>query len=103
MQGDRPTGGRGDIPVPCFGAPACFPIGPFLLARASGVPVVPAFCRMDPGGRYRITIEPPIRVQAGEEQAGLTTMVAILERIIRAHPTQWFNFFDVRGDARAAS
>ena len=26
--------------------------------------------------------------------AGLTTVVAALERVIRAHPTQWFNFFD---------
>jgi len=103
MQGDRPTGGQGDIPVPFFGAPACFPIGPFVLARASGVPVVPAFCRMDQDGRYRITIEPPIWVNSGEEKLGLATMVAVLERTIRAHPTQWFNFFDVRGASRAAS
>jgi KDO2-lipid IV(A) lauroyltransferase len=103
MQADRPAGGRGDVAVPFFGEPACFPIGPFLLARAAGVPVVPAFCRIERGGRYRITIEPPIWVNAGEEQTGLATMVAVLERTIRAHPTQWFTFFDVGGAPGGAS
>lgn len=42
---------------------------------------------------YRLA-DPPIRVKPGEEQAGLTTVVAALERVIRAHPTQWFNFVD---------
>jgi KDO2-lipid IV(A) lauroyltransferase len=103
MQGDRAAGGRGDVPVPFFGTPAAFPIGPFLLARVSGSPVVPAFCTMVPPGRYRIMIEPPIWIKPGEEKAGLAQMVAVLERTIRAYPTQWFNFFDVRGMPRAAS
>jgi KDO2-lipid IV(A) lauroyltransferase len=94
MQADRPSGGRGDAIVPFFGAPAAFPLGPFVLARAAGAAVVPAFCAMAPGGRYRLEIDPPIWVKPGEEQAGLTTVVAALERVIRAHPTQWFNFFD---------
>jgi len=84
MQGDRPTGGRG-------------------LARASRAPVVPACCRMGQDGRYQIRIEPPIWVKPGGEEAGLATMVTVLERTIRAHPTQWFNFFDLRGAPRAAS
>jgi KDO2-lipid IV(A) lauroyltransferase len=103
MQADRPTGGRRDVALPFFGAPACFPLGPFLLARAAGAPVVPAFCRLGRDGRYRITIEPPIWVAPGGEEAGLATMVGVLERIIRASPTQWFNFFDVRGAPHAAS
>jgi KDO2-lipid IV(A) lauroyltransferase len=94
MQADRPSGGRGDAIVPFFGAPAAFPLGPFVLARAAGAAVVPAFCAMVPGGRYRLEIDPPIWVKPGEEQAGLATVVAALERVIRAHPTQWFNFFD---------
>jgi len=94
MQADRPSGGRGDAIVPFFGEPAAFPLGPFVLARAAGAAVVPAFCAMAPGGRYRLQIDPPIWVKPGEEQAGLTIVVAALERVIRAHPTQWFNFFD---------
>jgi KDO2-lipid IV(A) lauroyltransferase len=94
MQADRPSGGRGDAIVPFFGEPAAFPLGPFVLARAAGAAVIPAFCAMAPGGRYRLEIDPPIWVKPGEEQAGLVTVVAALERVIRAYPTQWFNFFD---------
>jgi len=102
MQGDRPTGERGDALVEFFGAPAAFPIGPFVLARAAGAPVVPAYCAIDADRRYRMTIEPPIWVKPGEEEAALATMVATLERAIRAHPTQWFNFFDVWSPPRVA-
>lgn len=94
MQADRPTGGRGDAIVPFFGEPAAFPIGPFVLARAAGAAVVPAFCAMAPGGRYRLEIDAPIWVKPGEEASALATTVAALERVIRAYPTQWFNFFD---------
>jgi lauroyl/myristoyl acyltransferase len=94
MQADRPSGGRGDAIVPFFGEPAAFPLGPFILARAADAAVVPAFCAMAPGGRYRLEIDPPIWVKPGEEHAGLATVVAALERVVRVYPTQWFNFFD---------
>ena len=103
MQGDRPTGERGDRLVPFFGSPAAFSIGPFVLARAAGAPVVPAFCTMAPDGRYRVDVGPPIWVKPGEEMAGLETLVAALERAVRAHPTQWFNFFDVWAPPIAAA
>jgi KDO2-lipid IV(A) lauroyltransferase len=95
LQGDRPTGERGDTLVPFFGEPAAFPLGPFVLARAAGAPVVPAFCTMDAEARYRISIEPAIWVRRGEEAEALARMVGALERAVRAAPTQWFNFFDV--------
>jgi lauroyl/myristoyl acyltransferase len=94
MQADRPTGGRGDAIVPFFGEPAAFPVGPFVLARAAGAAVVPAFCVMAPGGRYGLEIDPPIWVKPGEEPTALATVVGALERVIRAYPTQWFNFYD---------
>jgi len=103
MQGDRPTGERGDMLVEFFGAPAAFPIGPFVLARAANAPVVPAYCAMDDDRRYRISVEPPIWVKPGEEAAALATMVTTLERAVRAHPTQWFNFFDVWNPPRVAA
>jgi len=103
MQGDRPTGERGDTRVDFFGAPASFPIGPFVLARAAGAPVVPAFCALTADGRYRIGMEPPIWVKPGGEVAALGAAVQALERAVRRHPTQWFNFFDVWSPARAAA
>jgi KDO2-lipid IV(A) lauroyltransferase len=105
MQADRPTGGRGDALAPFFGEPAAFPLGPFVLARAAGAAIIPAFCAMAPGGRYRLEIDPAIWVKPGEEQAALGSVVAALERVIRAYPTQWFNFFDAWspfGDASLA-
>jgi KDO2-lipid IV(A) lauroyltransferase len=95
LQGDRALGGRGDVLAPFFGEPAPFPIGPFRLAGAAGVPVLPAFCLMDGRRRYAVTVEEPLRVARGAEEAALRAWVALLEQVVRAHPTQWFNFFDV--------
>ena len=95
LQGDRAIGTRGDVVLPFFGRPAPFPLGPFILARAAGVPVVPAFCLLGADRRYIVHVEPPIVVERGGEDAAARTWVAALERIVREHPTQWFNFFDV--------
>ena len=95
LQGDRALGTRGDVRVPFFGAPASFPIGPFVLARAAGAPLVPAFCVLAPDRRYRITLGAPIRVGADGERRALAAWVAVLEAAVRRHPEQWFNFYDV--------
>jgi lauroyl/myristoyl acyltransferase len=95
VQGDRALGGRGDVLLPFFGAPAAFPLGPFVLARAVGVPLVPAFCLLDRRRRYRVIVAEPLAVAPGGEEAAAASWVSTLEGIVRAHPTQWFNFFDV--------
>jgi lauroyl/myristoyl acyltransferase len=95
LQGDRALGTRGDVWIPFFGRPAPFPLGPFLLARAARVPVVPAFCILDDQGRYAVRIATPIAVTRDDEEAAARAWVQELERIVREHPTQWFNFFDV--------
>jgi len=95
LQGDRAIGTRGDVAIPFFGRPAPFPIGPFVLARAARVPVVPAFCVLGDDRRYRVRVEPPITVERGAEEDAARAWVAALERLVREYPTQWFNFFDV--------
>jgi lauroyl/myristoyl acyltransferase len=95
MQGDRALGNRGDVRVPFFGRPAAFPIGPFRLAAAAGVPVVPAFCLLRPDLSYELTVSPPLVSRRGSEQDSLRAWVSGLERLVRARPTQWFNFFDI--------
>ncbi len=95
LQGDRAIGTRGDAWIPFFGRPAPFPLGPFLLARAAGVPVVPAFCVLDGEYRYTVRIEPPITVERGDEEGAAGVWVSLLARVVQEHPTQWFNFFDV--------
>jgi Kdo2-lipid IVA lauroyltransferase/acyltransferase len=94
LQGDRGLGTRGDVEVAFFGRPAPFPLGPFLLARAAGVPVVPAFCLLGTGYRYALRIAAPMEVRRGEEEDAARAWVALLEGVVREHPTQWFNFFD---------
>jgi lauroyl/myristoyl acyltransferase len=102
FQMDRALGGRGDRRVGFFGAPAWFPLGPFLLAAAAGAPVVPAFCILDGGDRYRLCVEPAFAVERGAEEAGLGRAVAGLERYVARHWDQWFNFFGVwEDDGRA--
>jgi len=95
LQGDRALGTRGDVPIPFFGRPALFPLGPFILARAAGVPVLPAFCVLDRSYRYIVHVAAPIAVERGKEEDAARAWVGVLEDIVRQHPTQWFNFFDV--------
>lgn len=95
VQGDRALGDRSDVPVRFFDSDAPFPVGPFVLARASGAPVVPAFCLLGRDRRYTVTIGEPIRVEGGGEHRALARWVATLESVVRRHPEQWFNFFDV--------
>jgi lauroyl/myristoyl acyltransferase len=107
VQGDRALGTRGDVLVSFFGRPAPFPIGPFLLASAARVPIVPAFCLLAGDYRYTVRVEAPMAVTRGAEEDALRVWVSVLEGIVRDHPTQWFNFFDVwnpfgSGDSPAA-
>jgi Kdo2-lipid IVA lauroyltransferase/acyltransferase len=95
LQGDRALGTRGDMYLPFLRRPAPFPLGPFVLARAAGVPVVPAFCLLDRDYRYSVRIAPPIVVGRGEEADAARAWVAELEAVVRERPTQWFNFFDL--------
>jgi lauroyl/myristoyl acyltransferase len=95
LQGDRALGTRGDVTVDFFGAPAAFPLGPFVLARATGVALVPAFCLLDADRRYTVVVEESIRVAAGEEIEALGRWARVLEAAVRRAPEQWFNFFDV--------
>jgi lauroyl/myristoyl acyltransferase len=97
LQGDRAIGTRGDVSIPFFGRPARFPLGPFLLARAAGVPIVPAFCLLDGDYRYVVRLSAPITVARGGEETAAGAWVRLLEGIVQEHPTQWFNFFDIWG------
>jgi lauroyl/myristoyl acyltransferase len=95
MQGDRALGNRGDVLVPFFGRPAPFPVGPFVLARAAGVPILAAFCVLGDDHRYTLTVADPLTVKPGSEEDSLRAWVARLEEVVGARPTHWFNFFDI--------
>ncbi len=101
MQGDRDVSGTGRA-LPFLGAAVSFPLGPFRLAAVSGAPILPVFILMEPDGRYRITVEPPIRLGLApgsrsepderELSAAMERWVAILTSVIVGHPEQWYLF-----------
>jgi lauroyl/myristoyl acyltransferase len=101
MQGDRDVSGTGRT-LPFFGRRASFPVGPFRLAALSGVPILPVFVLQEDDGRYRTLVEEPIRLSlaAGSRtepetealDAAMRRWVALLSRVIRENPTQWYLF-----------
>jgi lauroyl/myristoyl acyltransferase len=97
LQGDRPrTGGR-KVEVDLFGHPFAMPIGPAVLARSSGAPILPVFVFREGRLRYRCSIRPPILVpQTADRTADLDNAVrrfaGELESAISSRPHQWFCF-----------
>jgi Kdo2-lipid IVA lauroyltransferase/acyltransferase len=83
----------GGIFVDFFGHPAYTPIGPALLALASGAPLLIARA-IRLGSRHRITIDPPIYADRNasrekEIERLVTLYTKRLEAFIREHPSQW--------------
>jgi KDO2-lipid IV(A) lauroyltransferase len=99
MQGDRVYQPHHRSTVPFFGADAEFPRGPFLLARASGAPVLPGVVVRQGWLRYRVLIGDPIfPASAGdlrqEDLPELRQAVRFLETQVANYYDQWLNFFD---------
>jgi lauroyl/myristoyl acyltransferase len=95
VQIDRGTGHRSDLLIDFFDAPTRFPSGPFILAGAAGVPVIPFFCLMRPDRLYDIYIGEAIAVSRGDEEVAVRQMIRVLEHYVAKAPDQWFNFYDV--------
>lgn len=98
IQGDRDYAGNGRK-LPFLGRDVSFPVGPFRIAAAAGVPLLPVFVLRSGDGSYRTVVEAPIRVEAarrGErdaaERAAMEAFVAILERTVRENREQWYTF-----------
>ena len=105
IAGDRvPVGESGNVCSASFlGAPAGFPIGPYVLASLLRCPVYLMHCyRKDDG--YHLGMElfaEEIRAQRDGRhrtyRREVERFAAALERQVRCAPLQWFNFFDFWG------
>jgi lauroyl/myristoyl acyltransferase len=100
IQGDRtfgPMRERADL----FGATVDLPSGPFALAQASGAPILAVCVPIHGHSRYRIVVDGPLRVGPGAEgvRAAVESFARIVERFVTDYPTQWFNFYEVWGEA----
>jgi lauroyl/myristoyl acyltransferase len=86
------------VVVPYFGRPTPFLRSPALLARFADCDVLPGFFLRNPDGSYGNVWGTPIapdRSLAPEEDAVrvMSRVAADLEGVVRAYPTQWFNFY----------
>jgi KDO2-lipid IV(A) lauroyltransferase len=98
IQGDRDYAGNGRK-LPFLGRNVSFPTGPFRLAAAAGVPLLPVFILREKDGTYRTVVEAPLPVEAASreeraatERAAMEAFVAILERTVRENGEQWYVF-----------
>ena len=87
---DRLEGTDG-VPANFFGVERRFPRGPFVLSRATGAPVVPAFIVRD-GNTYRGVVDTPFVVEGADDAPYARRVSEALERMVRAYPDQWYDF-----------
>jgi predicted LPLAT superfamily acyltransferase len=98
---DRASGPDQYRQIPFLGRPAAFPTGPFRMAAMLGHPVYFMAGLYLGANRYRIHFElledwsspdKPSRQEAANTL--MAKYAAALERQCRAHPYNWFNFYD---------
>lgn len=90
-------GGPGGAFIEFLGRTASTPLGPAVFSRKFKSPVVPAFILRQSNGKHKVVIGEIMRCpDTGDSDHDLheftVQMTAIVERIIREHPTQWIWF-----------
>lgn len=96
--GDRNFTGRG-METSYFGVPAVVPDAYAGLALARGKRIIPGFCIKQADGRYRLILNDPPAIEAGEgtDPAGVVrACLRIFEKSVEKYPEQWY-FFDKVG------
>ena len=95
---DRSAGASKSIEVMLFGRKTKFPIGPFSVATMRGLDVLAVNVMKVGSKKYKIHIAPlhyDKQAPRREQMRHLAEAYATeLEKRLREHPTQWFNFYD---------
>jgi predicted LPLAT superfamily acyltransferase len=102
MHGDRFREGNKTLEAEFFGRKARFPAGPFIMAAKFGVPLIIVFAVKETNKHYHFFAVPPIEVKRTRGEAELEQIVQELltryvrefEKVVRAYPLQWFNYYD---------
>jgi predicted LPLAT superfamily acyltransferase len=99
--GDRIVSGEKVVAVDFLGAPALLPAGPVVLASVLRAPVVLFFGVHLGPRRYEVRFEPfaeQVTLERGTRAAEVAAWVQryahALKAACRAHPYNWFNFYD---------
>jgi predicted LPLAT superfamily acyltransferase len=99
LLGDRSFGGA-DVRVPFLGSPARFPVGPYLLAAATGAPIFQTFVVRERPGHYRFFSFPAKFIPRDVLRAGTDALLpqvaeyaARLADVAKQYPFQWFNIY----------
>ena len=95
------------VVVPYFGRPTPFLRSPALLARFCHCQILPGFFLRSPDGSYFNVWGTPLAADellSPDEDARriMSRVAADLEAVVRAHPTQWFNFYRFWKDGSAS-
>lgn len=95
LQGDRPRAGGRTLDVELFGRCFDLPLGPFAMARAARVPLLPVFVFRAGRNASALHLRRPIRVARTRDRnndlrAAATAFAAEVEWAVRKAPEQWF-------------
>jgi predicted LPLAT superfamily acyltransferase len=98
MPADRIFGSQKSVSVSFLGAPAEFPLGPFIVATMRGLDALAVNVMKTSSKGYKIYVTPlsynkeaPRKQQIAEL---VQSYVQELERMLKIYPAQWYNFFD---------
>jgi len=102
IHGDRFISGNRTIKINFLGEPACFPLGPWLIASKYNVPVSYVFAVKESAKQYRfyatpLKMIPSVKNPAQREEIIVDSMkeyVRELENIVRKYPLQWYNYYN---------
>lgn len=93
MHGDRFVEGSRIAEINFMGQSANFPLGPFTLASKLGVPYSFVYAVKDSPTHYHLSAT-PLQLAGNMPLEILQHYVNSLERKLRQHPLQWFNYYD---------
>jgi len=100
IHADRFVPGNRTMVRDFLGAPAHFPLGPFILSSKLGAPVCFVFAIKKSTFTYHFYGYPP-RVYSGRGTTGAEAMlqdyIHLLEEKVKQYPQQWFNYYDFWG------
>jgi predicted LPLAT superfamily acyltransferase len=98
MPADRVLGSPKTVKCRFLGEEAAFPAGPFTLAVRRGATAFAVFVVKESTRVFRAIVEELRAPEAAKKEEKVQALAdaysAVLERVARAYPDQWFNFYD---------